>query len=120
MPLKRETRPLNLNINNKLSPLRDFYIIDRQTPSMFCALAPQLRCKRENMKTFKPFFMMFLIIGLKTLIHYYTVREIHHKKKAGIIMTTASVAPKILYVVFFVKVKEQAINEIARKRETGQ
>lgn len=63
---------------------------------------------------------MSLIIGLKTLIHYYTVREIHHKKKTGVIMTTASVVPKILHVVFFVKVKEQAINEIARKRETGQ
>lgn len=72
------------------------------------------------MKPFKPFFMMSLIIGLKTLINYYTVREIHHKKNAGVIMTTASVAPKILHVVFFVKVKVQAINEIARKRETGQ
>lgn len=70
------------------------------------------------MKLFK--LMISLINGLKTLMSYYTVREIHHKNIAGVIMTTASVAPNILHVVFFVKVKVQAINEIARKSETGQ
>lgn len=74
------------------------------------------------MKSFKnnPVFMMSLIIGLKTLINYYTVRETHHKNIAGVIMTPASVVPKILHFVFFVRLNVQAINEIARKRQAGQ